>query len=66
MDGTHHGSWFSELTPESSVHHVSTAHLAKNSRSFCEDLSEPMTRIELAYLAWEASALPLSYIGVDA
>jgi hypothetical protein len=22
-----------------------------------------MTRIELAYLAWEASALPLSYIG---
>src|SRR4051794_306675 len=23
-----------------------------------------MTRIELAYLAWEASALPLSYIGM--
>lgn len=26
--------------------------------------SEPMTGIEPAYLAWEASALPLSYIGV--
>ena len=25
--------------------------------------SEPMTGIEPAYLAWEASALPLSYIG---
>lgn len=25
---------------------------------------EPMTGIEPAYLAWEASALPLSYIGV--
>lgn len=24
---------------------------------------EPMTGIEPAYLAWEASALPLSYIG---
>ena len=66
MDGTHHGSWLPELTSESSVHHVSMVHLAKTSRSFCEDLSEPMTRIELAYLAWEASALPLSYIGVDA